>query len=214
MMLVEAAARQWGVPAADCVAENATVRHAASGRTLGYGALATAAAQLPVPQSPTLKPASAYKVVGKSTPRVDTPAKVTGAATFGIDVRVPGLRYALVAACPVFGGTVASIDDAAALKVPGVQPGGAHRGCASPWSPGTAGPPARVWPRCASAGMRARTPSSTTADLVAELDAALDRPGLVATNTGDVRGGRGQGRQPLPGGFPPADPRPRRAGAA
>lgn len=191
MMLVEAAARQWGVPATDCVAENGTVRHAASGRVLGYGALASAAAQLPVPQSPALKPASAYKVVGKPVPRVDTPAKVTGEAKFGIDVRLPGLRYAMVAACPVFGGTVGSVDDAATLKVPGVSQvvrieDAVAVVARNTWAARKGLAALRVtWNEGANAKL-------TTADLVAELDAGLDKPGLVAVNTGDAAAAEGK----------------------
>lgn len=185
MMLIEAAARQWGVPAEGCAAANGEVRHAASGRVLGYGALAAAAAALPVPQSPALKKRADYKVIGRPTPRVDTPAKVTGEAKFGIDVRVPGMRYALVSACPVFGGTVADVDDGAALKVPGVSQvvrieDAVAVVASNTWAARKGLAALRVtWNEGANAGL-------TTADLVAELDAGLERQGLVATNIGDA----------------------------
>ncbi|MDF2994606.1 MAG: aldehyde dehydrogenase [Xanthobacteraceae bacterium] len=185
LMLVEAAARQWGVAVESCTAANGTVTHAASGRTLSYGALATAAAQLPVPQSPALKKPGSFKVVGKPTPRVDTPAKVTGEAKFGIDARVPGMRYAFVSACPVFGGTLASIDDSAALKVPGVQQvvrieDALAVVARNSWAARTGLAALRVtWNDGPNANL-------DTAALIAELDAGLDRQGLIATNTGDT----------------------------
>lgn len=119
-MLVSAAALTWGVPPTDCRAEKGAVHHAASGKRLGYGQLTDRAATLPVPENPRLKTPSEYHLVGTRVPRVDTPAKVTGRAQYGIDVRVPGMVFAAVARCPVFGGHVTSFDGAAARAVPGV----------------------------------------------------------------------------------------------
>src|SRR5205807_646928 len=76
---------------------------------------------LPVPADPPLKPPSEFRILGHRMPRVDTPDKVSGAAVFGLDVRVPGMVYAAVARCPVFGGRVKTFDPAPALAVPGVQ---------------------------------------------------------------------------------------------
>jgi len=119
-MLISAAALTWGVPVAECRAERGVVTHTASGRNLGYGQLTERAATLPVPENPPLKSPSEFSIVGTRVPRVDTPAKVTGRAQFGIDVRVPGMVFAAVARCPVFGGKVASFDATAARAVPGV----------------------------------------------------------------------------------------------
>ena len=120
-MLVGAAALTWKVPREACRARNGMVEHVATGRRLGYGDLAALAATLPVPADPPLKPSSEFRILGTRVPRVDTPDKVDGAAVFGLDVRVPGMVYATVARCPVFGGRVKSFDPAPALAVPGVQ---------------------------------------------------------------------------------------------
>ncbi len=118
-MLISAAALTWGVPRNECTAVVGTVRHA-SGRQLSYGELADRAATLPVPQNPPLKPSSAFRIIGTAVPRVDTRDKVTGRAKFGLDTRVPGMVFAAVARCPVFGGRVRRYDAAAALQVAGV----------------------------------------------------------------------------------------------
>ena len=120
-MLIGAAALTWKVPREACRARNGMVEHVATGRRLGYGDLATLAATLPVPADPPLKPSAEFRILGTRVPRVDTPDKVDGTAVFGLDVRVPGMVYATVARCPVFGGRVKSFDPAPALAVPGVQ---------------------------------------------------------------------------------------------
>ena len=119
-MLIGAAALSWGVPRGVCTASRGVVRHVGSGRELGYGDLTARAAALPIPDDPPLKPASAYRLLGTRVPRVDTPAKVTGRAIYGIDVRVPGMVFAAVARSPVFGGRLTRFDPAPALAVPGV----------------------------------------------------------------------------------------------
>lgn len=119
-MLVTAAAQKWSVPAADCTTEKGIVVHSASNRRESYGALAERAAKLPVPKEPKLKDPSQYELIGTPTPRVDTPSKTNGTAEFGIDFRIPGMKYAFLARCPVIGGKVASIDDSEAREVPGV----------------------------------------------------------------------------------------------
>jgi len=88
---------------------------------LTYGALADAASKLPAPAAPALKDPKQFSVIGKGLKRLDTPAKVDGTAPFGIDVRLPGMKYAVIARCPVFGGTVKTVDDAKAKLVPGVR---------------------------------------------------------------------------------------------
>jgi isoquinoline 1-oxidoreductase beta subunit len=120
LMLVGAAAAEWGVPAARCRTENGAVL-APDGRRLGYGALATAAASQPVPERVTLKSAREFTLIGKSLPRLDTAAQVTGRTGFGIDAQPEGVLTAVVARCPVFGGTLRSFDPAAARAVPGVR---------------------------------------------------------------------------------------------
>ncbi|MCU1341769.1 MAG: aldehyde oxidase and xanthine dehydrogenase, molybdopterin binding, partial [Candidatus Acidoferrum typicum] len=116
-MLLEAAAQNWGVEKTACRAENSVVLHVPTKRKLTYGSLAEAAAKLPVPADVPLKDPAQFRVIGKSTKRLDTPDKVNGRAEFGIDVRRPGMLYAVVARCPVFGGKVASFDATKAKAV-------------------------------------------------------------------------------------------------
>ena len=120
-MLVEAAAQKWGVEKSQCRAENGVVINTATNARLTYGSLAESAAKLPVPATPALKDPSRFRYVGKSMKRLDTPLKVNGTAVFGIDAKVPGMQYAVVAKCPVFGGKVASFDATKAKAVPGVK---------------------------------------------------------------------------------------------
>ena len=120
-VLITAAAQAWGVNRAECRAERGAVVHAKSRRRLRYGQLALRAGALPVPADVPLKDPKDWRIAGKPTKRLDTPVKVNGRAKFGIDVRVPGMRVALVARSPVFGGKVKSFDAAAAKKVEGVR---------------------------------------------------------------------------------------------
>src|SRR5436309_996803 len=120
-MLVSAAAKTWGVPPSECRAASGAVIHEATGRSLTYGALVDRAALLPVPRDVALKDPKDFKLIGTPVKRLDTPDKVDGTAQFGIDVRLPGMKVAAVAACPVFGGKLASIDDAKARAIQGVR---------------------------------------------------------------------------------------------
>ena len=120
-MLVAAAAKQWQVSASECTTRNGVVSHQAAGKQATYGELAGAAAQLPVPTQPKLKDPKDYVLIGKAQRRLDIPEKVTGAAQFGLDVRVPGMVYAAIAQCPVFGGTLKSVDESKIKSMPGVK---------------------------------------------------------------------------------------------
>ncbi len=123
LMLERAAAKQWNVPAGECNAANHQVVHAKSGKRASFGELAKAAAALPVPKENELKfktPAQ-YRYVGKDIPMVDTEAIVTGKGVFGMDAKVPGMVYASIERCPVYGGKVKSFDAGAARKVAGVS---------------------------------------------------------------------------------------------
>jgi isoquinoline 1-oxidoreductase beta subunit len=122
-MLITAAAQQWGVEKKDCRAENSTVVHGPSRRRLTYGELVETGSNLPAPkaESVRLKQPPDFHFIGKSIPRVDVPSKVDGSGVFGIDVRVPGMLFAVIARCPHFGGSTQSFDAAAAKAVPGVQ---------------------------------------------------------------------------------------------
>lgn len=123
LMLTAAAAKRWGVDPAACEARNHSVTHKASRRSLGFGELAAEAAALPVPAGEQIKlrPRSELTHLGKELPLLDGPAIVTGRATFGADVTVPGMLTAVIARPPVAGGKVARHDDARALAVPGVK---------------------------------------------------------------------------------------------
>jgi isoquinoline 1-oxidoreductase beta subunit len=120
VMLVEAAAKTWKVPAAECAARDGAVHHASSGRSLAYGSLVAAAAAFPVPAEPPLKDRRDFRLVGTRVRRVDGPEIVSGTATYGIDVRRPGMLFAAVARPPVAGGRVVRFDAAKAKAVPDV----------------------------------------------------------------------------------------------
>jgi isoquinoline 1-oxidoreductase beta subunit len=120
-MLTTAAAQRWGVPASECRTESGAVIHTASGRSLRYGALAADAAKLEPPKEPKLKPVAALRRVGKTMARTDGPHIVKGKAVYGSDVRLPGMKYAVMARCPVLRGKVRSVDDRRARAVPGVS---------------------------------------------------------------------------------------------
>jgi isoquinoline 1-oxidoreductase beta subunit len=120
-MLVAAAAKRWGVATDDCSAARGRVIHAASGRRLEYGELARDAAALPVPARVRLKDPAAYRLIGKPQALLDTPAKCNGSALFGIDVRLPGMRYAAIAHCPSFGGSLKSVAAEKVAAMPGVK---------------------------------------------------------------------------------------------
>jgi isoquinoline 1-oxidoreductase beta subunit len=121
VMLVEAAAKQWGVDPASCRVEKGVVIHDGSKRRATYGLLANAASQLTAPVDVPLKDMKGFTLVGKSTKRLDTPSKTNGTAQFGLDVMVPGMLYAVVLRPPAFGGKVRTMDASEALKIPGVK---------------------------------------------------------------------------------------------
>ena len=121
-MLVEAAAQTWGVPASECRAEKATVIHT-SGKSLKYGQLVAKAATLPVPakEAVTLKQPKDFTLLGTRISQFDTPKIVTGKSLFGIDIRLPGMLYAIYEKCPAFGGKVVSANLNEIKALPGVK---------------------------------------------------------------------------------------------
>jgi isoquinoline 1-oxidoreductase subunit beta len=184
-MLVAAAAGRWKVDPASCRAEKGEVVHAPSGRRLSYGALAQAAAALPVPKEVTLKRPEDFKLIGTPAKRLDTPAKVNGSAVFGIDARPPGVKIATLAQSPVFGGRLKSVDDSKAKAVRGVRQivrlddavaavadhmGAAKKGLDALVIAWDDGPFATL----------------STADIGRDSAAALENPGAVADSRGDV----------------------------
>ena len=120
-MLTAASAQQWGVSVEECKAENGQIFHTPSGRSLNYGQLVIAASKMSPPDSPVLKTSDQFRLIGKPILKLHTPARVSGTAQYGIDVRRPGMLFATVSQSPVFGGQVKSFDEAAAKAVKGVE---------------------------------------------------------------------------------------------
>ncbi|MGO4740146.1 molybdopterin cofactor-binding domain-containing protein [Bosea sp. 2KB_26] len=184
-MLITAAAAKLNTDAGSLTTEPGHVVHAASQRRIGYGELVDAAATLPIPSDVALKDPSAFRIIGTPAKRLDAPAKVNGTAIYGIDVRLPGMKVATVSASPVFGGTVASFDEAAALKVPGVHQVAKLENAIAVIAD-------HYW--AAKQGLEACAvrfddgphATASTADVVAALTTASEKPGAVATSEGDA----------------------------
>ena len=120
-MLIQAAANEWKVPAAECNASNSVITHRPSGRTTTYGKVAEAAAKIEPPKEVALKDPKDWKIAGKPLKRLDTPPKVTGEQVYGIDLKLPGMLCAAIKDCPVFGGKLTSFDAAKVQGMPGVK---------------------------------------------------------------------------------------------
>jgi isoquinoline 1-oxidoreductase beta subunit len=185
VMLIAAAASGWNVDPMSCRAEKGAVVHPPSGQRLNYGALVDAAAKLPVPDKVALKDPKDFTLIGTPAKRLDTPEKVNGKAQFGIDAVVPGMKFATVAACPVFGGKLASVDDSKAMAIKGVRQvvrldnavavvgdhmWAAKQGLAALDIDWDEGPNAKV----------------STTDIVRQMEIASLKPGVVARQEGDV----------------------------
>jgi isoquinoline 1-oxidoreductase subunit beta len=193
-MLVRAAADQWQVDPAGCTAASGTVTHRASGRTLSYGELADAAGRLPVPPSPSLKDLKDFTLIGKPLKRLDTPGKSDGSVIYGIDVMLPGMKFATLAQSPVFGGRIKHVDDSAAKAVPGVRQVvvlddlvavvGDHMWAAKKGLDALA----ITWDEGPHAQL-------TSAAIWAELRAASKKEGVIAKSVGDVGKGLSQGER-------------------
>jgi isoquinoline 1-oxidoreductase beta subunit len=120
-MLVQAAAQQWQVEPASCTTSKGEVIHKDSGRKLAYGELAASAGSQTPPKDVALKDPKDFVYIGQPLKRLDTPDKANGKAVYGIDAILPDMKFATVAACPVFGGKVGKVDDSAAKKIAGVR---------------------------------------------------------------------------------------------
>jgi isoquinoline 1-oxidoreductase subunit beta len=121
VMLIQAAANEWKVPASECTAANSVITHTPSGRTTTYGKVAEAASKLEAPADVKLKDPKDWKLIGKGLKRLDTADKTTGKMMYGIDVKLPGMLNAAIKACPVFGGKVKSYDEAKIANMKGVK---------------------------------------------------------------------------------------------
>jgi isoquinoline 1-oxidoreductase beta subunit len=120
-MLVQTAAQIWKVDPASIRTDSSTAFHDTSGRQLSYAALVARIGSLTAPQNPTLKDPKDFKLIGRPLKRLDTPDKVNGKVVYSIDVMPPGVKFATLAACPVFGGKVGTVDDGKAKTLPGVR---------------------------------------------------------------------------------------------
>lgn len=184
-LLVRAAAQTWKVKEDECRAENGVVIHKKSRRRLRYGQLAVRAATLPATGAVILKEPNEFRLIGKSTPRLDTPLKVNGAAVFGMDVKLSGLLTAVVERCPVFGGKLKKFDAAKAKQVKGVREvlaisSGVAVVADSFWAAKSARDVLAVeWEEGPNAQV-------STAGVRKQLEQALRKKPVVARNEGDV----------------------------
>ena len=186
VMLVTAAAQRWGVDRAKCRVERGVVYHDGSGRSLSYGELASDASGLPVPKDVPLKKPSEFRLIGTNARRLDTPAKVNGSAVYGIDIIVPGMRFGTLAITPVKGGKLTGIDEAAARRVPGVHD------IIRAGDQAVAVIGDHMW--AAKQGLEALNPvwdfgpngGVTIASLIASMDRASQRTGVIAKQKGDA----------------------------
>jgi len=121
VMLVQAAANQWKVPASECTVSNSVITHTPSGRKTTYGKVAQAAAKLEQPKDVKLKDPKEWKVIGKPLARLDTADKVTGKQVYGFDLKLPGMLNAAIKDCPVFGGKIKSFDAGRVTSMKGVK---------------------------------------------------------------------------------------------
>jgi isoquinoline 1-oxidoreductase beta subunit len=121
IMLIEAAAKRWGVPVGECAAAMGVITHAPTGRKLRFGEVAEAASKLEVPKDVAVKDPKDWKLVGKSVKRLDTREKLDGSLVYAIDLKLPGMLNASIMQSPVFGGKLVSFDAAAVAKMPGVR---------------------------------------------------------------------------------------------
>ena len=184
-MLVSAAAQTWKVNPTSCRAEKGKVIHVMSGRRLTYGALVDKAAALLMPDHVALKDPKDFTLIGTSAKRLDTPDKVNGKAQFSIDVKVPGMKIATVAACPVFGGRLVAVDDSKARMIKGVHQVVRLDNAVAVIAD-------HMW--AAKQGLAALDiqwdeglhATLSTGDIVRQLEAALLRPGVIARKDGDM----------------------------
>lgn len=185
LVLIRAAAERWGVPESECHAKNGAVVHTKTDRRLTYGELVQAASRLPLPSVIPLKPSSDFELIGKPFRRLDANGKVDGSALFGIDAVIPGMLFACVEACPVFGGKLRAVDDREALQLPGVLqvvrlPGAIAVVAKNTWYARRGLEALAIeWDFGANANL-------STADINSLMKTALNKVGVVGRNDGDA----------------------------
>jgi len=188
-MLIEAASKEWGVPAAELTTGDATVTHADSGRRATYGELLAVIHRLDIqpPETVALKDPSEFKVLGKPARRYEGAGKVDGSAQFGIDIKLPGMLYGAIARPPVYGGSVIDFDATEALAMPGVVKAKAIRAgvvvlADSYWRAQKARAKLKInWDRGANDGV-------STEQFYADYRALADTPGMLGEDIGDAQG--------------------------
>ena len=195
-MLLDAAAQKWGVAKSQLRTENGYVINTASNERASYGSLADAAGKLPAPAKVAVKDPKDFHLIGTSPKRLDTPLKVNGSAPFGLDAKVPGMVYAVLARCPVFGGKVAGFDATKAKAVPGVKDVvQISRGVAviadNTWS---AMEGRRALQVQYDEGKNANLSSASIRELFVNL---AEKPGAVARNSGDVNAAMANGAKKI-----------------
>jgi isoquinoline 1-oxidoreductase beta subunit len=192
--LLQGAARHWQVPAAECGASRGCIVHGPSGRSARYAELLEQAAAVPAPKSIQLKPAGEWRLIGTRAPRLEIPDMVRGRTVYGSDVQIPGMLYATVLRCPVFGGAVARFEDGAARGVPGVKRvltigSGIAVVADNTWSALRARDLLQVsWREGGNADL-------DSAAIRERLRRAVERPGEVARTQGDVGHALGRSRR-------------------
>jgi isoquinoline 1-oxidoreductase beta subunit len=185
-MLVSAAAAEWHVSAAEITVERGVVHHRGTGKSAPFGALAEKAAKLPVPQDPPLKDPKNFRLIGSTAvKRLDTPAKITGKTIYAMDVKRPGMVYAMLARAPKFGGSVKSFDASAAKAVSGVVdvvqvPMGVAVLAKTTWAAKQGRDALKIEWDFAKAETR------STAEIMADYKQRATQPGLPAQATGDA----------------------------
>ena len=190
VMLIQAAANQWGVPAAECTASNSVITHTPSGRKTTFGKVAEAAAKITPPKDVALKDPKNWKIAGKPVKRLDTADKVNGKQVYGMDLKLPGMLNAAIKDCPVFGGKVKSFDAAKVGSMKGVkkvvQVGDSAVAVVADtwWQAKTA---LDALPIVWDEGPNAKVSSETIAEM---LKAGLDAPqAFVGNQNGDAKAG-------------------------
>jgi isoquinoline 1-oxidoreductase beta subunit len=188
VLLISAAARQWGVDPGTCRARHGVVSDSSGARRLSYSELVQVAATLPVPprESVTLKLPKDFTLVGTRAKRLDSPDKVNGRAEFGIDAKIPGMKIAAISISPVFGGKVKSVNEAAARAINGVRQVVRIDNAVAVVAD-------HMW--AAKKGLKAAAiewddgPNAklSSADIIRELEVASRQPGAVARNEGDAQ---------------------------